>query len=233
MTTKFNTVVTETANDILGKHRWKTKPLATEGILDMCDTRRDLKNNKNTESGAVTYGKICKEIRKGMSKAKEDWIEKKCTEVDENLNKNNSKKTFQLLKNLTRQKQSRVSTIQDKQGSCLTEEKDITNRWTEYCKELYSHQANGNPMCLLARNLNEDNFPILQEEVETAIRSLKNGKSAFTDNIPAELIKNGGEAVIDILTTICNKIWQNRRAKSYNSRNFCKHHSPVKAAECS
>ena len=28
------------------------------------------------------------------------------------------------------------------------------------------------------------------------------------DNIPAELIKYGGETVIDILTSICNKIWQ-------------------------
>ena len=46
-----------------------------------------------------------------------------------------------------------------------------------------------------------------REEVKTAIRSLKNGKSADTDNILAELIKNGGEVVIDVLTTICNKIW--------------------------
>ena len=33
------------------------------------------------------------------------------------------------------------------------------------------------------------------------------GKSAGVDNIPAELVQAGGEAMIDILTSICNRIW--------------------------
>ena len=54
----------------------------------------------------------------------------------------------------------------------------------------------------------EDNHPILQKEVEAAVQSLKNGKSAGVDNIPGELVQAGGEEVITALTTICNKIWQ-------------------------
>ena len=34
------------------------------------------------------------------------------------------------------------------------------------------------------------------------------GKSASIDNIPAELIKAGGNIVIQILLDICNKIWE-------------------------
>ena len=34
------------------------------------------------------------------------------------------------------------------------------------------------------------------------------GKSAGVDSIPAGLVQVGGEAMIDILTTICNKIWR-------------------------
>lgn len=56
--------------------------------------------------------------------------------------------------------------------------------------------------------LNYDNFPILKEEVEAAVKSLKSGKTAGVDNIPAELIKNGGDPVIEILMKICNRIWQ-------------------------
>ena len=33
-------------------------------------------------------------------------------------------------------------------------------------------------------------------------------KSAGVDNIPAEFVQAGGEAMIDILTAICNKIWK-------------------------
>ena len=34
------------------------------------------------------------------------------------------------------------------------------------------------------------------------------GKSAGVDNIAAELVQAGGEDMIDILSTICNKIWK-------------------------
>ena len=48
--------------------------------------------------------------------------------------------------------------------------------------------------------------PILREEMEAAVKALKMGKSAGVDNIPAEVVQAGGEAMIDILTAICNKI---------------------------
>ena len=54
----------------------------------------------------------------------------------------------------------------------------------------------------------EEHHPILREEVEAAVKALKMGKSAGVDNIPAELVQAGGEAMIDILTAICNKIWK-------------------------
>ena len=53
-----------------------------------------------------------------------------------------------------------------------------------------------------------EHHPLLREEVEVAVKALKMGKSAGVDNIPAELVQAGGEAMIDILTTICNKIWK-------------------------
>ena len=40
------------------------------------------------------------------------------------------------------------------------------------------------------------------------MKSLKKGKSAGADNVPAELVQAGGEAMISALLTICNKIWQ-------------------------
>ena len=42
-----------------------------------------------------------------------------------------------------RAEQGRSSTIQDKSGKCLTEEKEILSRWTEYCSELYKYESCG------------------------------------------------------------------------------------------
>ena len=78
-----------------------------------------------------------------MKKAKEDWIGAQCEEIETCLNKNNSKRANQLVKDLTSEKQGRSSTIQDKSGKCLTEEKEILSRWTEYCSELYNYESCG------------------------------------------------------------------------------------------
>ena len=45
-------------------------------------------------------------------------------------------------------KQGKATTVQDRSGKCLTEERQILNRWTEYCSELYNHKANGDPSVL-------------------------------------------------------------------------------------
>ena len=57
----------------------------------------------------------------------------------------------------------------------------------------------------------EDDDPILRREVEAAVQSLKKGKSAGVDNIPAELVQAGGEDVITALTTICKQDLADRR----------------------
>ena len=67
----------------------------------------------------------------------------------------------------------------------------------------------GDPIVLDCPQIpDEKHHPILREEVEAAVKALKMGKSAGVDNIPAELVQAGGEAMIDSLTTICNKIWK-------------------------
>ena len=102
-----------------------------------------------------------------------------------------------------------TSTIQDKSGKCLTEEKEILSRWTEYCLELYNYESCGDNAVLdCSQPPEEDLQPILREEVEIAVASLKKGKSAGDDNIPAELVQAGGETMIDVLTEICNRIWR-------------------------
>ena len=81
------------------------------------------------------------------------------------------------MKEPTSSKQGRTTTIQDKEGKCLTEEQDILKRWTKYCSELYTHITTGDPKVLdVPPPINNDSFPILREEVEATVKSLKKGK---------------------------------------------------------
>ena len=109
---------------------------------------------------------------------------------------------------MTTVKRGKVTAVQDRPGICLTEERQILNRWTEYCTDLYNHKANGDPSVLNCPQTDtDDDHPILRREVEAAVQSLKKGKSAGVDNIPAGLVQVGGEDVITTLTTICDTIW--------------------------
>ena len=95
------------------------------------------------------------------------------------MNKKPDSPVRTLVKDLTSEKQGRSSTIQDKSGKCLTEKNEILSRWTEYCSELYNYESCGDNTVLdCSQPPEEDLQPILREEVETAVASLKKGKSA-------------------------------------------------------
>ena len=95
----------------------------------------------------------------------------------------------------------------------LTKEQDIRNRWTEYAKDLYKDRETHNATTLsnLQNRYTAESImvedDILRAEVEKAIRQLKDKKSPGFDEIPAELIKCGGEKSIDAIHRLCNMVW--------------------------
>ena len=112
MITAFNTAVTETASEILGKHRQKKKPWITAEILYLCDKRRELTKKRFEHEGAEKYKEVNNNIKRCMKKAKGNWIGEQCSEIEENPRKNNSKRAN--MKALITVKQWKAATIQDR-----------------------------------------------------------------------------------------------------------------------
>ena len=106
----YSTAVTDAVNEILGKQRHRKKTWVTKDVFDLCDERRDLKNKRKEQKNTREANR---RIQKAVKKAKEDWIGAQCEEIETCLNKNNSKRAYQLVKDLTAEKQGRTSTIQD------------------------------------------------------------------------------------------------------------------------
>ena len=134
MITTFNTEVIETASEILGKHRHKKKrkkTWVTAEILDLYDKRTGLRKKRSEPEGSAKYKEVNNNIKKCMKKAKGNWTGEQCSEIEENLRKNNSKRAYQLVKALTTEKRGKATTVQDRSGKCLTEEREIMNRCTE------------------------------------------------------------------------------------------------------
>ena len=62
-------------------------------------------------------------LEKTVKKAKDGWKGIQCEEIETWLNKSNSNRAYQLVKDLSSEKQGRSAFIQDRSGKCPTKEK--------------------------------------------------------------------------------------------------------------
>ena len=109
----------------------------------------------------------------------------------------------------------------------LTDARAVAERWEEYSRDMYNHVPIIDDAImpkLRNRQQQEQDAPIIREEVVNAVKHLKRGRASGADNIPVELIQAEGELIqagrgeliqagrgaitIDLLMRICNGIWQ-------------------------
>ena len=87
--------------------------------------------------------------------------------------------------------------IESKDGRILFEQKDVADRWVKYTAELYEHERQP-----LSDNNALSGTAILQSEVETAIRTVKRGKTTGPDEISAEILAALDSKFINMLILI-------------------------------
>lgn len=192
-------IVVETANKILPKQikRSKNKWMKQE-ILELMEERRKCKL-KNEEK----YTELNSKIKEECIKAKEEWIEKQCDEVHQ-LEKRNPKAMYEKIKELTGGKRpTRSSTIKNKEGKILMETNEVLQRWSQYIDDLFEDETREFPEILREMEGPE----ILKSEIQKAMKSMKTGKSPGDDGVMIEMLKAGGEILLDKITTIANKVY--------------------------
>jgi len=110
---------------------------------------------------------------------------------------------------LNRKKSRSSISVKNENGKLITDPKLVKNRWKVYIKKLYN--AEGKPHSLNIEPATDmDNIGpcILEEEVATAIKELKNNKAEGIDEIPAELLKYMGNTAVKVFTHLCQKIYE-------------------------
>ena len=70
-----------------------------------------MRKKRSEPEGSEKYREVNNNIKRCTKKAKENWIEKQCSDTEENLKENNSKRAYQLVKDLTTVKQGKVTTV--------------------------------------------------------------------------------------------------------------------------
>ena len=200
----------ETASKILGKPKPKPKkPWISPDTFDLIDKKRQLRQQRlQSEEANERYKTTKHSVQTGIRSDKDNWLEEQCTILEELNAKNNSRDFFKSVNKLTKKVSHRSGNIRSKTGRLLTEVNDIKDRWKEFAEDLYDktdHTTLTPDIPITPQILEPD---ILRDEVARALHHLPNNKAPGADNIPAELLKASGDAGIDKLWTLCNKIWQ-------------------------
>ncbi|KAJ4441531.1 hypothetical protein ANN_11387 [Periplaneta americana] len=130
--------------------------------------------------------------------------------VETNSKNKNIRDLYKGIKEFKNGYQPRVNVIKDENGDLLADSPSILNRWKNYFAQLLNvHRPNRNDRDEIEIQTAE---PFIPEptlaEVEIAIVNLKKYKSPGIDQIPAELIQEGGSALYSEIYKLVLAIWE-------------------------
>ena len=172
------------------KNEWMTP-----SILKLMEERRKHK-------GTNRYHEIDKEIKQKCNEEKENWLDRKCHDI-EVLSRENRNQMHSEIKQFTRKHTRSGGCIKDRKGNVLFEAEDIMNRWMEYVKELFHDNRIDNTIKTYLQGPQ-----ILKSEVESALTDMRTGKAAGIDNVTTEMLQALGNFGIEVLTDLLNSMYE-------------------------
>ncbi|KAJ4448564.1 hypothetical protein ANN_10582 [Periplaneta americana] len=151
-----------------------------------------------------------REASRTLRNKKRGYLKEKLNEVETNSKNKNIRDLYKGIKEFKNGYQSRVNVIKDENGDLLADSSSILNRWKNYFAQLLNvHRPNRNDRDDIEIQTAE---PFIPEptisEVEIAIENLKKYKSPGIDQIPAELIQEGGSALYSEIYKLVIAIWE-------------------------
>ena len=127
---------------------------------------------------------------------------------EESNRKGKTRDLFKEIKEITGSFTAKCSAIKSSTGPSITESAKVKERWKEYTENLYKRDPR---MTDVFTETDYDDEPlILEGEVKKALNSISNQKSPGIDSIPIELVKAGNDAMIKVITSLCNKVWTSK-----------------------
>ena len=160
----------------------------------------------------------CRSATRILRRKKRQHINVSIDKIDEDAANGNIREAYKQINKVKQGYQGRSKMIKDKNGNIIVNEADVIRRWEEhFCELLNRPEPESLTNWLPIQTAEIQVLPPTREEIKVAVKSLKNNKAPGNDNLPAELFKNGGEALINQLEILIHEIWKEERIpKSWN-----------------
>ncbi|KAK3509656.1 hypothetical protein QTP70_008401 [Hemibagrus guttatus] len=209
-------VIRETGRKVLGVSSGRRKEDKetwwwNEEVQDSIQRKRLAKKKwdmDRTEENRQEYKELHRRVKRKVSKAKQKAYEELYTRLD---TREGEKDLYRLARQRDRDGKDvqQVRVIKDRDGRVLTSEESVQRRWKEYFEELMNEENEREKRVEGVNSVEQKVDKIRKDEVRKALKRMKSGKAVGPDDIPVEVWKCLGEAAVEFLANLFNRVLEN------------------------
>ncbi|KAK3506217.1 hypothetical protein QTP70_002096 [Hemibagrus guttatus] len=209
-------VIRETGRKVLGVSSGRRKEDKetwwwNEEVQDSIQRNRLAKKKwdmDRTEENRQEYKELQRSVKKEVSKAKQKAYDELYTRLD---TREGEKDLYRLARQRDRDGKDvqQIRVIKDRDGRVLTSEESVQRRWKEYFEELMNEENEREKRVEGVNSVEQKVDKIRKDEVRKALKRMKSGKAVGPDDIPVEVWKCLGEAAVEFLTSLFNRVLEN------------------------
>ncbi|KAK3517688.1 hypothetical protein QTP70_015678, partial [Hemibagrus guttatus] len=211
-------VIRETGRKVLGVSSGRRKEDKetwwwNEEVQDSIQRKRLAKKKwdmDRTEENRQEYKELQCRVKREVSKAKQKAYDELYTRLD---TREGQKDLYRLARQRDRDGKDvqQVRVIKDRDGRVLTSEESVQRRWKEYFEELMNEENEREKRVDGVNSVEQKVDKIRKDEVRKALKRMKSGKAVGPDDIPVEVWKCLGEAAVEFLTSLFNRVLESER----------------------
>ncbi|KAK3538187.1 hypothetical protein QTP70_032945 [Hemibagrus guttatus] len=211
-------VIRETGRKVLGVSSGRRKEDKetwwwNEEVQDSIQRKRLAKKKwdmDRTEENRQEYKELQRRVKREVSKAKQKAYDELYIRLD---TREGEKDLYRLARQRDRDGKDvqQVRVIKDRDGRVLTSEESVQRRWKEYFEELMNEEYEREKRVEGVNSVEQKVDKIRKDEVRKALKRMKSGKAVGPDDIPVEVWKCLGEAAVEFLASLFNRVLESER----------------------
>ncbi|PNF29711.1 hypothetical protein B7P43_G12560 [Cryptotermes secundus] len=169
--------------------------------------------NVNNEEGRSKYRRLRNELKRATDRAKKEYLEKISNETIEFERTGRYDLMYMKIKELGWKEKHGIQNIgiEDSQGNRIVDQRQVLKICKNYITQLYDRPNWAEALEVEPEEVEDTDKKgpyTLQNEVEKAIKDMRNGKVTGDDDIPGEVLKLLGEGGLKTLTKLINTIYE-------------------------
>ncbi|KAK3528499.1 hypothetical protein QTP70_000472 [Hemibagrus guttatus] len=211
-------VIRETGRKVLGVSSGRRKEDKetwwwNEEVQDSIQRKKLAKKKwdmDRTEENRQEYKELQRRLKREVSKAKQKAYDELYTRLD---TREGEKDLYRLARQRDRDGRDvqQVRVIKDRDGRVLTSEESVQRRWKEYFEELMNEENEREKRVEGVNSVEQKVDKIRKDEVRKALKRMKSGKAVGPYDIPVEVWKCLGEAAVEFLASLFNRVLESER----------------------